>query len=154
MRTGGLVSKRKVVSLRLKDQQVTQLDRLAQREGRSKSEMAAMLLERVLRLAEFPDVVLRDFGAGPEAFISGTRLRVWRIALLAREVEGNTAWIAEYLNVPERAIKDALNYAEAFPDEIEAAIAENDRAFEELPRRIPNLQVITVDLTTADAPAR
>jgi uncharacterized protein (DUF433 family) len=115
--------------------------------------MASALLERVLRLSELPHVVLRDFGAGPEAFISGTRLRVWRIAVLAREVDRDTAWIAEYLDVPERAINDALTYADAFPDEIEAAIAANDRAFEELPRRLPNLQVFTVDLTTADAPA-
>jgi uncharacterized protein (DUF433 family) len=151
MRAGGVVSK--VVSLRLKDQQVRQLDRLAQREGRTKAEMAAVLLERLLRLTEFPHVVLRDFGSGPEAFISGTRLRVWRIAVLAQEVEGNTAWIAEYLNVSERAIKDALKYADAFPEDIEVAIAENDRAFKDLPRRIPDLEVFTVDLTTADAPA-
>jgi uncharacterized protein (DUF433 family) len=143
----------KVVSLRLNDEQIEQLDRLARREGRSKAEMGAMLLERVLRLGEFPHVVLRDFGAGPEAFISGTRLRVWRIAFLARDVQGNTAWIAEHLDVPESAIKDALKYAEAFPDEIEAAIAENDRAFDELPSTLPNVKVITVDLTAADAPA-
>lgn len=34
-----------------------------------------------------------------------------------------------------RYIHDALKYADAFPDEIEAAIADNDRAFEELERR-------------------
>jgi uncharacterized protein (DUF433 family) len=153
MRTGGLMSKSKVVNLRLKDHHVMRLDHLAQREGRTKAEMAAMLLERLLRLSEFPHVVIRDLGAGPEAFISGTRLRVWRIAVLAREVDWNTAWIAEYLDVPEPSIKDAVNYAEAFPEEIEAAIAENDRAFEELPRLIPNLEVFAVDLSTSDAPA-
>jgi uncharacterized protein (DUF433 family) len=143
----------KAIGVRLTDRQIEQLDRIARREGRSKAEMATMLLERVLRLAEFPHVVLRDFGAGPEAFVSGTRLTVWRIAILARDVQEDPAWIAGHLNVPESAIKDALNYADAFPDEIEAAIAENDRAFDELKRKLPNLEVFTVDLTATDAPA-
>lgn len=147
------MSKSKAISVRLKDRQTEQLDRLARREGRDKAEMAATLLERVLRLSEFPHVVLRDFGAGPEAFISGTRLRVWWVATLIRDYGGSLAKTAEHLNLPEVTIAEVQKYADAYPDEIEAAIAENDRAHEKLLRRFPDPKVIAVDLTAADAPA-
>lgn len=153
MRAGGTMSKSTVVSLRLKDRQIEQLARLAQREGRTRAETAEQLLEIALRISEFPYVEFKDFGAGLEAFVTGTRLRVWWVALLLREFEGDIARVAEHYNLPETTIKAIQNYTDAFPEEIEAAVQEHYRAFDELPSRIPGLKIITVDLTAADAPA-
>ena len=147
------MSKSEVVSLRLKDQQIRQLDRLAQREGRTRAETAEQLLEIALRISKFPYVEFKDFGAGIEAFVTGTRLRVWWVALLLRDFEGNVARVAEHYNLPETTIKAIQNYTDAFPEEIEAAVQEHYRAFDELPSRIPNLKIITVDLSAVDAPA-
>ncbi|MFN8636203.1 MAG: hypothetical protein U0893_20320 [Chloroflexota bacterium] len=147
------MSESKVVSLRLKDRQIEQLDRLAQREGRSRDEMAARLLEIALRVAAFPCVEFKDFGRGLEPFVVGTRLRVFWVELLLRDYEGDTEKVAEHYSVPESIIKAVQKYLSAFPEEIEAAIQEHYRGFDDLPNRIPNLEVFTVDLSTADAPA-
>ena len=151
MRAGEIMSK--ALSLRLKDRQITQLDRRAQREGQTRAEIAEQLLEIALRIAEFPYVEFKDLGAGLEAFVTGTRLRVWWVALLLRDFEGDIARVAEHYNLPETIIKAIQNYTDAFADETEAAVQEYYRAFDELPSRIPDLKIITVDLTAADAPA-
>jgi hypothetical protein len=147
------MSKSKAISVRLKDRQIEQLDRLAQREGRTRAETAATLLEEAFRLAEFPFVQFRDWGAGREAFLVGTRLRIWWVARLVRELGGDTAYVAENWNLRETEVKGAVAYAEAFPDEMEAAERANDVSLEDLKRKLPNLEVFTVDLTAADAPA-
>ena len=115
--------------------------------------MAERLLEEALRLADFPFVQFRDWGAGREVFIAGTRLRVWWVVTLVRDYDGDVARAAEHLNLRKTEIQGALDYAAAFPEEIEAAIKENDISFEELKQKLPNLRVITVDLSAVDAPS-
>jgi hypothetical protein len=146
---GGAMSK--VVSMRLKDEQIAQLDRLARRERRTRSEMAALLLDETLRVSQFAFIEFKDTAAGREAFIKGTRLKVWQVVSLVRDFDGDVAKAAAHLEKPEIWFKAAMNYAEAFPEEIEAAIADNHPSFEELKRLLPNLEVFTVDLTTESA---
>lgn len=147
------MSKSKVVNLRLKDQQIEQLDRLAQRGGQSRAEMASKLLDLTLRLLDFPHIVLRDFGIGPEVFLSGSRLRVWWVATLIRDYEGDIAKTAEHLNEPEIKIAEVQRYAETYPEDIEEAIVENDRAHDELVRWISTREAGARDLMPTDAPA-
>ena len=45
----------------------------------------------------------------------------------------------------ETEVKGRVAYAEAFPDEMEAAERANDVSLEELKRKLPNLEVFTVD---------
>jgi hypothetical protein len=145
------------LTLRLTDEQVRRLDREIGRSDCSKrlsrSEMAERLLEEALRLADFPFVQFRDWGAGREVFLAGTRLRVWWVVTLVRDYDGDVTKAAEHLNVRKTEIQGALDYAAAFPDEIQAAIKQRDRDWDDLPRKLPNLRGITVDLTPADAPA-
>jgi uncharacterized protein (DUF433 family) len=141
------------ITLELNDDQVQRLDRAARRLNQSRTEAAAQLLEAAVREYEFPHIELKDHGAGLEAFIAGTRLRVWRLAFLARDLDGDAGRIAELLNVSESQVRSALDYAAAFPEEIEAAIKQYDRDWEALPRKLAKLQAVKVTLTTADAPA-
>jgi predicted transcriptional regulator len=75
----------KVVSMRLKDEQVERLNRFARRVGKRPSELAAQLLEEALRREEFPGIDIRETAAGREAFVGGTRLKVWHVVMHARE---------------------------------------------------------------------
>jgi hypothetical protein len=147
------MSKSTVVSLRLKEQQVKQLDRLARHDRRTRSEMAALLLDEVLRESQFAYIEFKDTAVGRQAFIKGTRLKVWQVVSLVRDFEGDTAKAAAHLEEPEVWFKAAMNYAVAYPDEIDAAIEENDLSFEDLQRLLPNIELFEVDLTAADAPA-
>jgi hypothetical protein len=48
------------------------------------------------------------------------------------------------LDWPETKVRAAINYAEAFSNEIESALEDNRPSLEELKRQIPNLEVFTV----------
>ncbi len=139
----------KVVSLRLKDDQVERLERAARRMGRPPSSAAIVLLEEALRMRDFPFIEFRDTIVGRQAYIKGTRLQVWMVKLIANDLDGEAEKVAAYLEVPAMEIQAALRYAEAFHKEIDAAIADNDRGPEELKKLLPNLEVFTVDVDAA-----
>ena len=139
----------KVVSLRLKDEQVQRLNRTARRFGRTASETAALLLEEALRQDEFAFLEFRDSAGGRHACVKGSRLTVWQIISLARSFAGDAERVAEHLDVPVVWIRAALAYAAAYPTEIDAAIADNDLDGEQLRRLIPGMTVVGVDALPA-----
>jgi uncharacterized protein (DUF433 family) len=140
----------KVVSLRLKDQQMERLQRAARQMGRTPSATAALLLEEALREREFAYIEFRDTIVGRQPYIRGTRLAVWQVVSLVRNFDGDVDATASYLDISKVAVQAALGYAEAFSQEVEDAIADAHPTLEELKRILPNLEVFTVDL---DAPA-
>jgi len=131
----------KVLSLRLKEDQVERLERAARRWGRSPSSAAVLLLEEALRQREFPYVEFRDSVVGRQAYLNGHRLTVWQIEWIARYFDHDAGKTADYLRIRPVQVEGALSYADAYPEEIEYAIADNDRTYEELKRMIPNLQL-------------
>ncbi len=76
----------KVLSLRLKDDQIERLARAARRLGRTPSETAALLLEESLREREFTFIEFRDSPVGRQAYLKGTRLAVWQVTALAERL--------------------------------------------------------------------
>lgn len=139
----------RVVSLRLKDHQVERLQRAARRFGRTVSETAALLLEESLRQQDFPFIELRDSAAGRQAYIKLTRLAVWHIVWLTRDLGGDPAKTAGYLEIPEVQVRGALAYAEAYPEEVEAAIADNEWAEEHIKELLPGVRIVTFDASAS-----
>ena len=135
----------KVVSLRLKDDQVERLERAARRLGRTPSEAAAVLLDESLRQRDFAFVEFRDSPVGRQAYLKGTRLAVWQVVSLARSFAGDAPRTAAHLEIPEVAVRAALVYSAAYPGEVEAAIADNARAAADLVRLVPGLETVVVD---------
>jgi uncharacterized protein (DUF433 family) len=115
-----------VVSLRVSEGQAKRLQRKARRMGRSPSETGAILLEESLRREEFAFIDFRDSSVGRQACIQGSRLSVWMVVKIARSYAGNVQKTANHLNRLPLHIQAALNYAKAFPEEIESAIKDND----------------------------
>ena len=63
---------------------------------------------------------------------------MWEVMFLLRSYNGNVAAVAKHLRWPEAKVRAAINYAEAFREEIDEATAENDSAdFETLKRMLP-----------------
>ncbi len=88
--------------------------------------------------SEFAFIDFRDSPAGRQAYVQGSSLTVWEIALLARSYGGDPAKVAKHLEWPAVKVQAALNYAEAFPREIGDAVAENDAVdFTALKRLVP-----------------
>src|SRR6516165_11014110 len=127
-----------VVSMRLPAESESRLKRMANRHGWTPSDASARLVEEGLRRSEFAFIDFRDSAAGRQAYIQGSTLAVWEVLLLVRSYKGNVAAVARHLKWPEARVQAAVNYAEVFPEEIEAATSENDAAdFKSLKRMLP-----------------
>ena len=127
-----------VLSMRLSVESGRRLKRIANRHGWTPSDASARLVEEGLRRPEFAFLDFRDSPAGRQAYIQGSTLAVWEVFLLLRSYNGNVAAVAKHLRWPEAKVRAAVNYAEAFPDEIAEATAENDSAdFQTLKRMLP-----------------
>ena len=128
--------KTSVVSMRMEASQEERLGKMARRLGRSPSETSALLVEEGLRRAEFAFVDFRDTPLGRQAFIQGTRLSVWMVARIARLYGQDVERTAEHLGRSVLQIQAALNYASAFPNEIQLASRDQESSD---PAKLSNL---------------
>jgi uncharacterized protein (DUF433 family) len=115
-----------VISMRLPAESGKRLKRMANRHGWTASDASARLVEEGLRRAEFAFIDFRDSPAGRQACIQGSSLAVWEVVLLIRSYNSDAAAVARHLRWPQAKVSAASNYAEAFPQEIETALAENE----------------------------
>lgn len=133
----------KVLSLRLKDEQMERLQRMARDRGQTPSRTGSMLIEEALRMAEFPYIEFRNSPILRQAYIQGSRITAWWLEQLARAYDHDTEQIAAHLNWPMFKVQAGLAYARAFPEEIQAAITENESyEREQMSRGFPQREVI------------
>jgi uncharacterized protein (DUF433 family) len=114
-----------VVSMRLPVESGNRLKRMATRHGWTASDASARLVEEGLRRTEFAFIDFRDSAAGRQAYIQGSTLAVWEVMLLVNSYKADVSRVAKHLESPEAKIQAAINYAKAFPQEIETALSEN-----------------------------
>jgi hypothetical protein len=114
-----------VISMRLLAESGNRLRRMATRHGWTTSDASARLVEEGLRRTEFAFIDFRDSAAGRQAYIQGSTLAVWEVQLLVRSYRSDATAVAKHLQWPQAKVQAAINYAEAFPEEIEEALAEN-----------------------------
>src|SRR6202008_3147209 len=127
-----------VVSMRLPAESGNRLKRMANRHGWTPSDASARLVEEGLRRSEFAFIDFRDSPAGRQAYIQGSTLAVWEVLLLVQRYAADVSAVASHLKWPEAKVQAAVNYAKAFPEEIEAALSENAATdFEALKRMLP-----------------
>lgn len=127
-----------VISMRMPAESGRRLKRMANRHGWTPSDASARLVEEGLRRAEFGFIDFRDSPAGRQACLQGSTLAVWEVMLLVHSYKRDVSAIAAHLKWPEVKVQAAVNYAEAFPEEINEAIAENETTdFEALKRMLP-----------------
>jgi hypothetical protein len=115
-----------VVSMRLPAESGRRLKRMASRHGWTASDASARLVEEGLRRAEFAFIDFRDSAAGRQAYVQGSTLAVWEVAMLLRAHKQDAAAVARHLGWPEAKVRAAMHYAEAFSSEIGDALADND----------------------------
>lgn len=128
-----------VISMRLPVESGRRLKKFAKRHGWTASDTSARLVEEGLRRAEFAYIDFRDTAAGRQTYIQGSRVQVWQIMMLLRDYKGDVAAVAEHLEWPVEKVQAGINYGDAFPEEIEEALAENDAMdFASLRRMSPN----------------
>jgi uncharacterized protein (DUF433 family) len=127
-----------VISMRLPKESGARLKKMASRHGWTPSDASARLVEEGLRRSEFAFIDFRDSAAGRQAYIQGSSLAVWEVLLLVQSYKGDASAVAAHLEWPEAKVQAAVNYAEAFPAELESALAENAAMdFDGLKRLLP-----------------
>ncbi|BAS28131.1 hypothetical protein LIP_2290 [Limnochorda pilosa] len=128
------------ISVRMPDDQAERFLREQRLRRQRSSDLLRDLVEEALRMRECPGIVFLDAPTGRQATVAGTGLAVWEVVSLWRSLGSVGALLDRFPHLSERGVRDALAYAERFPDEIEAAIQENEALDEtELRRRYPYL---------------
>ena len=144
-----------VVSMRLSEASGERLKRLARRHGWTASDASARLVEEGLRRAEFAHIDFRDSAAGRQAYVQGSSLAVWEVALLLESYKRDAEAVAQHLGWPAAKVSAAANYAEAFPAEIAEALAENEAMdFAALKRMLPQATPFSAGKSRAQTTAR
>jgi uncharacterized protein (DUF433 family) len=137
-----------LISTRLPDATADRLKRYASRKQRSLNEVAIYAFEEWLRQDEFRDIEFRDTPDGTRrAYMKNSRLAVSSVIRVAKSYSMDMAQVLAHW--PERSrewVQAALNYYEAFPQEMEAEIEllESEANFDRLKRLFPNMERITL----------
>jgi uncharacterized protein (DUF433 family) len=135
----------RVVSMRLREEEADRLLKLSRHLRRSVSETAALLITENLREEEFPLIEFRGSPLGRQAYVKGTSLAVWEVLLVARQLGMDARRVAKHLGWQEKRVQAALNYAEAYPEEVEPSVSEAEGVtFDRLRRRLPWLERVSV----------
>lgn len=123
-------------SMRLSKKMERLVELEAARTGRSKGAVVEALAEEALRMRLFPGIAFRGIDWDRRAWVIGTALDVWQIVDAYRDT-GSVERMLEGGNASGRSINLALAYYERFPEEIDAAIAENHRSIKQLREEFP-----------------
>jgi hypothetical protein len=139
----GMATKSAPFSMRLSKRVEALVDQEARRTGRSRGAIVEALAEEALRMRLFPGIAFRGVDWERRAWVIGTALDVWQVVDAHRDI-GSIESMAAGGSVGERQIRLALDYYERFPEEVDAAIAENRRPLERLEEEFPFIAVSRV----------
>jgi hypothetical protein len=133
-----------VVSLRLPEETAERLKQFARRAGRTINEMGARSIEEWLRQNEFTDIEFRSINGERHACIKGAA-PIWQLIMVARDYGMDAEKTAAHFRWPVSRVKAGFHYYEAYPEEIDQALADNDAmTYDQLKRLLPQLEAIQV----------
>ncbi len=127
------------MDIEMPDEQAARLDRFAMSVHKSPREATAQLIEEGLRPAEFPSVEFRDSDSGRQAYVVGSSMAVWEVAMIDESYGHNPERTSVHLRWPLSRVELVLAYAQTYPQEITAALAGNRSASpQDLHRLLPD----------------
>jgi len=116
-------------SFRLSARTLDLLDAAAAGGEESRNALADRLLGEALRLEQHPLIRFhRGAGGRRQPLVVGTRLYVHQVISTIRASNGDIAEAADYLGVPPRLARAALEYYAEFSDEVDEDAAAAERA--------------------------
>jgi hypothetical protein len=113
-------TKEETVSVRITAAEKRSLEADARRKGIPTATVAANHIAEGVRRSRFPAVEFRTGSPGRVAYLAGTRWPVWLIVELVRDYSGKVSSAAKHMNRPAALVQMALDYAAAYPEEIDA----------------------------------
>jgi len=113
-------TKDETVSVRITAVEKRSLEADARRQGIPTGTVAANYIAEGVRRSRFPAVEFRNGSPGRVAYLAGTRWPVWLIVELVRDYSGKVEAAGKHMNRPPALVQMALDYAAAYPEEIDA----------------------------------
>ena len=128
------------LSVRLQRQDSELLRAFARQRQTPPRTLGSRYIVEGLRRDRFSGIDFRDTALGRTAFLAGSRLPVWMVVEVIQEYGGSVPKTARHFDRPVRQIQAAIEYAQAFPEELESALAaRNAVSPADLRRLLPGL---------------
>lgn len=136
-----------LISARLPEPTAERIKQYARRKQRSVNETVSIALEEWIRQDEFAFIEFRETSDGRIAYMKSSRLPVYWVIMIAKSYGMDLSKTqAHWPNHPRAWVQAALNYYEAYPEEIDSQIALHaaHSSFEILKRRFPQMEAFVV----------
>jgi len=134
------VAKGQPFSVRLEDETERLVEAEARRTRRSKSAVVEALTEEAARVRRFPGIAFRGDDAQRRAWVIGSALDVWEIVQMAEDF-GSIRKLVRDTQLVQPQVRLALAYRQAYPAEIDEAIADNRRPISEVTALFPFIEI-------------
>jgi hypothetical protein len=130
-------------SVRLEENTEKLVEAEARRTRRSKSAVVEAFTEEAARTRRFPGMAFRGDDARRRAWVIGSGLDVWEIVQMVDEF-GSPDKLVAGTQLSSAQVRLAVAYRDAYPAEVDDAIADNRRPLEELRTLFPFIEVVEV----------
>ena len=127
-------------SVRLEEQTEKLIEAEARRTRRTKSAVVEAFTEETARTRRFPGIAFRGDDARRRAWVIGSGLDVWEIIHMLEDFGSPEALVAD-TSLSLAQVRLAVAYRDSYPDEIDAAIADNRRPLSDLAALFPFIDV-------------
>ncbi|MBX3032102.1 MAG: ribbon-helix-helix protein, CopG family [Chloroflexi bacterium] len=127
-------------SVRLDEATERLVDAEARRTRRSRSAIVEALTEEAARTRRFPGLAFRGDDAQRRPWVIGSGLDVWEIIEML-DASGSPEALVADSHLSSAQVRLAMAYRDAYPAEIEAAVAENRRPIEDIATLYPFIVV-------------
>jgi uncharacterized protein (DUF433 family) len=127
-------------SVRLEERTEMLIEAEARRTRRTKSAVVEAFTEETARTRRFPGIAFRGDDARRRAWVIGTGLDVWETIHMLEDF-GSPEALAADMPLSLSHVRLAMAYREAYPDEIDEAIADNRRPVDDVDVLFPFIDV-------------
>lgn len=127
-------------SVRLDERTEKLVEAEARRTRRTKSAVVEAFAEETARVRRYPGIAFRGDDAQRRAWVIGTGLDVWEIVHMVEDF-GSAEALVESMPLALAHVRLAMAYRQAYPEEIDGAIAENRRPLDDVDALFPFIDV-------------
>ncbi len=114
-------------SLRIPQETLEEIERIARESGRDFSSVAKDLLTEAIKMRRCPGIVFADGVSGRRARVAGTGLEVWEIITNYKSVNQDFERLQKtYHWLTEQQLRAAIGYHIAYHEEIDHQIERNE----------------------------
>lgn len=115
----------------------------ARRTQRTRTALVEELADEALRTRLFPGIAFHGDFPFREAYLLGAGIEIWELCELIDRYPDHETILDGFPHMEQKHIDLALAYREAYRDEIDGKIAENNRPVEEWRRLAPFVRVMS-----------